>query len=364
MKRPDIAFVIGSMRIGGAERATLNLINGLVLKGWKIDLILLHQTGDFLSKVDPKINVFNLNKRKSSQGLLVFRKYLVESNPAKLFVVQNHIQIMVLLAIKLTSWKGKVILNEQTTFLKNLHGLKGSIQKILSKILFPTADCITAVSDGVASELKELFPRMGSRIKVLYNPVITSEFEAISKMNVEHLFFNSGSKVIITAGRLTKSKNFELLIRAFNIVRKNMPSKLIILGDGEEMQNLKDLKRSLHLTNDVSLPGFVKEPSAYFSKADLFVLSSDYEGLPGVIIEALASGCKVVSTDCKNGPREILMDEKFGWLCQVGNANEMAEKIQVALNTTIDKSVLIKRANDFHQDGIVDRYIELFNTLK
>jgi glycosyltransferase involved in cell wall biosynthesis len=198
----------------------------------------------------------------------------------------------------------------------------------------------------------------------MFNAVITKESESISELPADHLFFSSGRKVIISAGRLTKSKNFELLIRAFDIVNKRMPVKLIILGDGEEMQNLKNLKKSFHLTNDVSFPGFVKNPGAYFSKADLFVLSSDYEGLPGVIIEALACGCKVVSTDCKNGPREILMDEKLGWLSQVGNTNDLAEKILTALNSPVDKSALVQRANDFHQDRIVDDYIKLFNTLK
>jgi len=364
MKRPDITFVIGSMRIGGAERATLHLMNGLAAKGLTIELVLLHETGDFLSKINSGIRIIDLNRRKASQGILAFRKYLELSNPSKLFIVQNHIQIMVLLAVKMCSWKGKIILNEQSTYLQNLKGFKGKVQMVLSKFLFPRADMITVVSEGVGKELAILFPKLKSRIHVINNPVITNEFNQIKNQPVEHPFFESGKKVIVTAGRLTRSKNFDLLIHAFKIVIQHIPAKLIILGDGKQMSHLIKLKERLGLGDEISLQGFVSDPCRYFSKADLFVLSSDYEGLPGVIIEALGCGCKVVSTDCENGPREILSDEKYGWLSPVGNIQALSEKIQIALKANVDSSMLIRRANDFHEDKIVNDYLIFLNTLK
>ena len=364
MNRPDLTFVIGSMRIGGAERATLHLMNGLVTKGLNIELVLLHKAGDFLAKVDPKITIVNLNKRKASQSIGIFKKYLKTNNPKTLFIVQNHIQLMVLFTVKISSWKGKIILSEQSTYLKNLKGLKGFVQKFLSKIFFPRADSIIAVSEGVAVELKRIFPKLESKIHVIYNPIITNEFIKVKDRPVDHPFFNRGNIVIVSAGRLAKSKNFDLMIRAFHKVNKTVPVKLIIFGDGEENHHLKNLINSLHLTDDVSLPGFVSDPCMYFSKADLFVLSSDFEGLPGVIIEALACGCKVVSTDCENGPAEILMNGKFGWLTSVGDCEALAARIQVALNSQTDKSLLIERSNDFHVEKIANSYLGLLNTLK
>ncbi len=363
MKRADISFVIGSMRIGGAERAALHLMNALVKRGLKVELVLLHKSGDFLSKVDPQISIFNLNKRKASQSIGVFKRYLQTNDPKKIFVIQNHIQLMVLIAVKLISWKGKIILNEQSTYLKNLKGFKGFMQIQLSKLLFPRADRIVAVSKGVAEELTHEFPALKSKICVINNPIITDEFLAVKNHMVDHPFFNGENKVIISAGRLTESKNFDLLIRAFRKVKSSDHLKLIILGDGEENHHLKHLIKHLQLTNDVSLPGFVTDPCRYFSKAEIFVLSSDYEGLPGVIIEALACGCKVVSTDCENGPAEILMNEKYGWLSPVGNSSALAEKIQIALNSKVDKESLINRANDFHENKIVDEYMKLFSKL-
>ena len=122
------------------------------------------------------------------------------------------------------------------------------------------ADLITVVSEGVGKELAILFPKLKSRIHVINNPVITNEFNQIKNKPVEHPFFDSGKKVIVAAGRLTKSKNFDLLIHAFKIVLQHIPAKLIILGDGNQMSHLIKLKEGLGLKDDISLPGFVSDP--------------------------------------------------------------------------------------------------------
>lgn len=358
-----IAFVIGSMRTGGAERATLNLANQIAERGFRVDLVLLHRSGEFLSQVSDKVNVIHLNRRKASQGVKVFTRYLEMMKPDLLFVVQNHIQLMALLAIRRASWKGKLILNEQSTFSKNLRGLKGFVQKVISRILFSRVDAFTAVSQGVKEDLEREIPSTKNRIHVIPNPIVTSHLLSVKDSIVHHPFFENGNQVIISAGRFAKSKNFELLIRAFSKIKSSDKIKLIILGDGERAHSLKHLITDLKLNDAVSLPGFVADPAVYFSKSDLFVLSSDYEGLPGVILEALACGCKVVSTDCESGPREILTDGKFGWLTPVGDENSLVNTIQLALNTPVDQKLLVERAMDFHEDKVVDLYLNLFNEL-
>ncbi len=358
-----IAVVIGSMRIGGAERATLHLINGLSNAGMKVELVLLHRTGEFLASVNKEIKIINLNKRKASHAVLVFGDYLKTNKPDLLFVVQNHIQLMVLLAVKFSSWKGKIVLNEQSTFSKNLKGFKGYFQKLLSKLLFEKADKITVVSEGAAIDFGKQFPGLRSKIQIIPNAIVTEKLLKVKDQLIDHPFFNLGYKVIIAAGRLTKSKNFDLLLRAFELIYKKENAKLIILGDGEERQNLKILKNALRLKDDVSFPGFVSNPVKYFSKADLFILSSDYEGLPGVIIEALACGCKIVSTNCESGPAEILKNGELGWLTPVGDVQALADSIVIALNTQINKELLIDRALDYHEDKIIGKYMDLFNSL-
>lgn len=362
--RPDITVVIGSMRIGGAERATLNLINGFSKKGLKVELVLLSKVGEFLNVIDPHIRIVNLNKRKATQGIVAIKKYLKQSDPKILFVVQNHIQLMVLLAVTLMNWKGKIILNEQSTFSINLTGLKGFVQRKISKILFSRADKIVAVSQGVATDLKNEFVKLSSKIVVIPNAVITDHLLKVKDNPVDHPFFNKEFQVIVSAGRFIKSKNFDLLINAFQVYSKDKKTKLIILGDGGEMHHLKRLVSKLGLEDEISLPGFVPDPCIYFSKANVFVLSSDYEGLPGVIIEAMACGCKIVSTDCKSGPAEILQNGKFGFLCPVGDLNELVVAIDHAFKSSSNTKALVERSNDFHIDKIISEYLQLFNSIR
>jgi glycosyltransferase involved in cell wall biosynthesis len=198
---------------------------------------------------------------------------------------------------------------------------------------FPWADEIVAVSEGVADDFAAVTGLERSRIKTIYNPVISTTLVEKAKEPVDHPWFAPGQPpVILAIGRLTKQKNFPTLIRAFDSLRKKRPVHLMILGEGEERMALEGLIQQLGLDDSVSLPGFLDNPYAYLSRAGVFVLSSEWEGLPTVLIEALAVGVPVVSTDCKSGPREILDDGKYGQLVPVGDSATLAEAIGKALN--------------------------------
>lgn len=358
-----ISFVIGSMRVGGAERATLNLINGLAQRGFSIDLVLLSSQGEFVTEISKSIHVISLNKSRTIYCVNSFQNYLNETNPDIIVAVQNHIQLMVLLCIKLCHWKGKIILNEQSTYSKNVTGLKGGIQKLLSNYLFQSANVFTFVSKGVQDDFAKSFPDLHIKNCVIPNAIITDQFDENKNHPVKHHFFEEGKSVVIAAGRLVKSKNFAVLLRAFAIAKREKDIQLIILGDGPELFSLQQLAIELNIFNDVSFTGYVKYPSQYFSKASVFVLSSDYEGLPAVIIEAMACGCKIVSTNCENGPSEILLNGTYGWLVPVADPNALSSAILVALKTEIDSNQLIERSKDFHQKKVVEQYESLFNEL-
>lgn len=365
MRNNDIhvAFVIGSMRAGGAERATLNLINGLSQRGLSIDLVLLSSKGEFVNEISKSIHIVSLNKSRTIYSVKAFQIYLKENNPDIIVAIQNHIQLLVLLSIKLSHWKGKIILNEQSTFSRNVTGIKGGVQKLLSKYLFQSAHVITSVSKGVKDDFIKSFPSLHIKNSVIPNAIITDQFDEYKNHPVKHHFFEAGGKVVIAAGRLVKSKNFAVLLKAFAMAKKEKDIKLIILGDGPELFSLQQLAIELNISDDVSFQSYVQYPSQYFSKASVFVLSSDYEGLPSVIIEALACGCKIVSTNCENGPAEILMNGTFGWLVPVGDVNALSSSILVALKTEIDSNQLIERSKDFHQKKVVEQYESLFSEL-
>jgi glycosyltransferase involved in cell wall biosynthesis len=169
-------------------------------------------------------------------------------------------------------------------------------------------------------------------IQVIYNPVITPQVRVMSQVPLEHPWFNLGEPpVILAAGHLTALKDFTTLIRAFALVREIRSARLLILGEGEERIAIEALVKQLGLEQDVSLPGFIVNPYPYMVRAPVFVLSSKWEGLPTVLIEALFCGALIVSTDCPSGPREILRDGQYGQLVPVGDSVNMAKAIENAL---------------------------------
>ncbi len=363
MNKLHLAFVIGSMRFGGAERAVLNLVNSLSKKGHKIDLIMISAKGEFISLVSKDVRNVDLNSSKSIYANKKFSKYLSENNPDIVVAFQNHVQLMVLISALFWKYKGKIVLNEQSTFSQNNNGFKGLLQKVLSGLIFSRADKIIAVSNGVMFDLIKNFPKLKDRMEVIYNPIEGWDVKIPMKSIPSHPFFGKDKKVIVAAGRLTKSKNFELLLQAFRIVNHSNDYYLLILGEGEERNNLLSLAKNIGIEQSVSFPGFVSDPLAYFSKADLFVLSSNYEGLPGVLIEALSCGCKIVSTDCNYGPAEILENGKYGKLVPVNNVQKLAESIKIALNENVDATILRNRAKDFSIETIAEQYLLCFEKL-
>jgi glycosyltransferase involved in cell wall biosynthesis len=165
--------------------------------------------------------------------------------------------------------------------------------------------------------------------------------------------------VLVAVGRLHEQKDFQTLLRAFALVRARRSARLIILGEGPERPALEAGVAKLGLTEDVDLPGFVPNPYAFMAGASQFVLSSRYEGLPTVLIEAMACGCPVVSTDCPSGPGEILDNGKYGRLVPVGDAAALAEAMEATLDAPPPAAELKARADLFHIDRVIDSYRRL-----
>jgi glycosyltransferase involved in cell wall biosynthesis len=229
------------------------------------------------------------------------------------------------------------------------------------------ADGIVAVSDGVADDLARCsgLPREG--ITTVYNPVITAELAPLARQALAHPWFQPAAPpVILGVGSLAARKDFPTLLRAFARVRAQRGCRLVILGQGSTPEKTAEVKAelmalatSLGVAADVDLPGFVANPFAYMSRAGAFVLSSAYEGLPGVMIQALACGCPVVSTDCPSGPAEILDGGRFGALVPVGDDQAMAQAITATLDDPIAAERLQARGALFSVERAVDRYLEL-----
>jgi glycosyltransferase involved in cell wall biosynthesis len=221
-----------------------------------------------------------------------------------------------------------------------------------------------AVSHGAADDLARSAGLPRESMEVVYNPVITPALLALARRKPDHPWFDPGQPpVILGAGRLTAQKDFATLIRAFAEVRRRRPARLIILGEGEDRTRLLALAESLGVAEGVSLPGFKENAVAYMGASAMFVLSSAWEGLPTVLIEALAAGTRVVSTDCPSGPREILQGGRLGALVPVGDAPALATAVLRGLELPASPPPP-GALEPFTRDAAVDHYLRLIESAR
>ncbi len=211
----------------------------------------------------------------------------------------------------------------------------------------------------MADDLDALFHLPEGKIQVLHNPVVDPGLPERAAAAVDHPWFQAGQPpVFLGIGRLHPQKDFESLIRAFASVRAARPARLMILGEGEERARLEALVASLGLTDDVLLPGFLDNPYRFLSRAGAFVLSSRWEGLPTVLIEALACGAPVVSVDCPSGPDEILQGGRIGRLVPPGSTDAIAAAMLASLDNPGPREAGLARAQDFAIAPAAARYLD------
>lgn len=359
----SIAFFLPSLAGGGAERVAVNLIKELYTKKISVDLVLAKAEGPYLSELPKEVRVIDFKKSRVSVSLPKLIRYLKREKPIAMISSLSHANIVAILANKIAMTNTKIVVREDNTLSlssANSSSLKGRIIPFLVKIFYRWADVIIAVSEGVKEDLIKTAGLPSYKIKVIYNPVITPELFEMAKEPVSHNWFGpSEPPVILGVGRLTKQKDFATLISAFSLIRKDINARLVILGEGEERRNLENSTKNFGIENDVWLPGFVNNPYKFMSKASVFVLSSIFEGLPTVVVEAMACGTTVVSTDCKSGPGEILEDGKYGKLVPVGDYVVMAQAIEEILTGKIRYEVPKSVLEQYTLEFSLNQYIKL-----
>jgi len=366
-KQPErlqkIALFLPSLNGGGAERVFVTLANSLVERGIHIDLLLPKVSGTYLSMLDERIWVVNLQARSVVFSIPALIRYLREQKPDALLSAVENANTWAILAKKLGGSSTPVIITEHNNWsqiLSNQPPLKEKILFQISRNIYPLADRLVAVSNGIRADLLKTMTLDPRRVVCIYNPVVPLNVDALATAPAEHAWLSAReTPVLISAGRLAKQKDFKTLLLAFQQVRKLSNCRLIILGEGPERKPLQALIQRLGLENEIAMPGFVKNPFAWFSRSDLFVMSSVYEGLPTVLIEAMACGAPVVSTDCISGPAEILDNGKYGDLVPVGDVNALAAAIVENLKHPRPTSQVKDRANLFSIKNAADAYLEL-----
>lgn len=229
----------------------------------------------------------------------------------------------------------------------------------LIKRFYPWADEVVSVSRGTATDLARTAGVASDRIEVIFNPIVTPELREMAAAPLDHPWFKAGQPpVVVSVGRFSQQKDFGTLLRAFSLVLERLPARLLILGEGPERSSLEALVSELGLDGSVDLPGWIRNPYPYMRRADAFVLSSRWEGLPSVLIEALYCGVPIVSTDCPSGPDEILDGGKHGLLVPVGDTEALARGIVVALSGDVPRPTPASW-QPYEQETVVRRYLEI-----
>ena len=357
-----VAMYMPSLRGGGAERVMLGLASGFATRGVPVDLVLVRAEGEYLADLPGEVRLIDLGSRRTASSMLKFFRYLRKERPSVVMSALTPTNVSALVAKIIFRINARVIIRQDSTFTEELEIGAAKERAILQvlKWLLPAADGIVAVSQGVAADLRSVAPAASHKVITINNPVVWPDHPEKAASSINHPWFQDESvPVILSVGRLVPVKEHASLLMAFAQVLESRSARLAILGEGPERRNLIELTEQLGISQHVDLPGFHTNPFAYMSKSNVFVLSSRYEGLPTVLIEAMASGTPVVSTDCRSGPREILEDGKWGHLVPVGDWRAMSEAILDTLDNPIPSDQLIARASDFSADASIDRYLEI-----
>lgn len=362
-----IAVFVRNLRGGGLERVSLNLANELSRRGIQVDMVLAEADGVFLELLDPKIRVVDLNAPSLKGYTFGLLRYLRREKPKALLAQGEEAGVASIVARWLSWVPTRVVVSCHSTisqYVPRSQYFKVRFLPALMRLTYPAADHVVAVSSGVADDLAERVFLSRSQIHVIPNPSIPSDFLTLAPEKPAHRFFSSGLPVVVAVGSLVPAKDYPSLLEAFSMVLQHRDMRLIILGEGAERERLEGLISHLGIQDVVDLPGFVAPPWPFMASSSIFVLSSAWEGLPTVLVEALALGCRIVSTDCRNGPSEILEGGRHGELVPVGAPSEMATAIVRALDRPLDGAAQKIRARDFMPAPCLNAYLPLLLPIK
>ena len=357
-----ITFFIPALNAGGAQRVIVNLANAMVdLTDHPIHIALALAEGEFLEEVHPAVEIIDLGNRRASRSIFALSRYLRVYKPVALCSTLNYANVCASLAWLLAGKPCRLVLREANVARAPVGGwinlIRGNAMHWLMRMLYRHADRVVALGENVAATLLERRICEADQIEIIGNPVITQAYASCpgdALMQIQPW----RERYIIAVGRLSPQKGFDVLIESFAQLNDD-DCDLVILGEGELRAELEAHAQRLGLSDRVHLPGFVKMPYLVIARAQLFVLSSRWEGLPNVLLEALSLGVPVVSTSCPGEAVKVILDGKLGYLVPPEDPDALAVAISEALVLPRGtKDERMNRAADFSAPVIANQYLE------
>lgn len=358
--RARVALHVPTLDAGGVEKACLLLAREFLHLGFDVDLVVLRAEGALAGEVPSGVRLINLGARRSLTGLLSLMRYLRHERPTVMIANLGAQNVSAILA-RLASHVPTRIIAVQHNAL-TMQARSGSWQlrllPLFYRLLLPLADKVVCVSQGVAEDLARATGIQREAIHVIHNPVEVPETGELP--HDAEQFFRRSYPVAVAVGRLVPQKGFDTLILSVALANETTPFGLVIVGDGPLREELSELANNEGIANRVHFAGFQPNPAAIIRRANILVLSSRFEGFGTVLVEALACGVPVVSTDCDFGPSEILQGARFGRLVPVDDVAALAHAMVATLSDAPDRAALRARARDFEPARIARAYAALW----
>ena len=365
MSKKRISILLPDLGGGGAERLHVNLANKWIEQGLEVEFALMTKQGVFLESLDEKISVSDLRAIRARWLLVRLARYLRQTRPDIILAAMWPLTSISIVAWILAGRPGRLFVSDHCQLsISSVEDTRtpGWLIRNSMRFTYPLASGVIAVSQGVKQDMCNLGHLDSSTVQVIYNPTAVGVPMLRGSDLARALLWGEGfNHHILSVGSLKKQKDHATLLQAFAVLPKSLGAKLTILGEGSFRGELEELVRSLGLEGRVAMPGFALDPYVWYQTADLFVLSSRWEGFGNVIVEALECGIPVVSTDCPSGPSEILEDGRFGRLVPIQNPVALADAIARSLSEPINREKLVNRAKDFSVDRIADQYLHYFS---
>ncbi|MEO5782191.1 MAG: glycosyltransferase [Ginsengibacter sp.] len=360
---PKVLFILNDLGGGGAERVFANIANGFVENGIETEFLLGKKRGVYLDMLHPSIPVYEVGGISFYNYLRTFPRLFKKNKYTHIFTASSYTSAAAIIVKKTSGIPAKIYVTHHYSFpaSRQLKHIKGdAILKLIHYFITPYADTIIAVSKGSLAWLRKFSHHTLPQGIFIYNPVFDDSIYSLASEPVNFPIDVTGKTILLSVGRLVEQKDPLTLLKAFSIFKQtDTTAVLFILGEGGQELMLTNYIKENNLSASVFLMGFEPNPYKWMARCNVFILSSIYEGFGNVIVEAMALGKTVVSTDCPSGPAEILENGKYGYLCNVKDPLKMSDSITEAIQKPIDENILISTTYQYRCNEIVKKYISI-----